>query len=494
MPTATQVKFDGGHAEDIRTFATDECEKSLNFDIFTNPHKLLPYPDGIVETPASGAMADLQISDVDVSLIGTSYLMTGVGYESGASAKPTFYTKSDIVTAFTSQAVAAGNTYQKNSLVIYKNKAFGLAYNVSNQYILYRYDSAGSITTIGTISTSSQFYAKPFVHPEDKILYIIIGSTITSWNDSSLVTTTTILPTDMEATSQTDYGTYLAISMRPLRGNGNSIVYLWGRDASINTLQGQVNFGDGNLLILENLNNILIAVMQPQNALTTAMVNKIRVRGYAGGTVETLKSIVITGTQTGNPLKVKNGEKLYFGFNNDDCIYVFGKNKEGNWIITKDRYYYNGTTIGSAFAGLSMIGDIMWRLFSTVAGAYILMRQKVISYLGETATYTSVSTYKTTINPGMAVADRGKNKQLKAFRIYFTGKASGTIGVKYSVDGSAMTSIISESTTAIEDMKQTTMQVDGNAFIAGRELQFQLESTGGVEIKNYEYEYDNLNQ
>jgi FKBP-type peptidyl-prolyl cis-trans isomerase 2 len=57
-----------------------------------------------------------------------------------------------------------------------------------------------------------------------------------------------------------------------------------------------------------------------------------------------------------------------------------------------------------------------------------------------------------------------------------------------------MTSIISESTTAIEDMKQTTMQVDGNAFIAGRELQFQLESTGGVEIKNYEYEYDNLNQ
>jgi hypothetical protein len=420
--------------------------------------------------------------------------MTGVGYESGASAKPTFYTKADIVTAFASQAVAAGNAYCKNSLVIYKNKAIGLAYNGSNQYTVYRYDSAGSVTTIGTISSSSQFYVKPFVHPEDKILYIIIGSTITSWNDSSLVTTTTILPTDMEATSQTDYGTYLAIAMRPLRGNGNSITYLWGRDATINTLQGTINFGEGSLLILENLNNILIAVMQPQNASTTAMTNKIRIRAYAGGAVETLKSIVITNTQSGNSIKVKNQEKIYFGFNNDDCVYAFGKNKEGNWIITKDRYYFNGTTIGLAFAGLSMIGDIMWRLFATVAGVYTLMRSKVISCLGETATYTSVSTYKTTINPSMPLLDRGRNKQLKAFRIYFTGKANGTIGVKYSVDGSAMASIISETTTAIEDMKQATMQVDASAFQAGREYQFQLESTGGVEIKNYEYEWDNLNQ
>src|SRR6185436_13782731 len=121
-------------------------------------------------------------------------------------------------------------------------------------------------------------------------------------------------------------------------------------------------------------------------------------------------------------------------------------------------------------------------------GTYVFMRTKT------TATYANTSVYKTTINPDMPIDDRGKMKQLKAFRIYYTGKSSGTITVKYAVDTSTMTSILSETTAAAEEMKQTTMQVDGLAFTAGREIQFQLESTGGVEIKYYEYEYDFLNQ
>ncbi len=497
-------KWDGGHAEDIRTFATDQSQFSWNFDIFTNPHKLIPYGDSIAETTGTSTMADIQLGDIDISLIGSTYILTGAGYETSVSLKPTFWTKSALTNGGTlnwsSQAVAAGNTFQKGSGVIYKDKYFALGYNGTNQYSLYRYDSAGSITTIGTISSSSTFYCKPFVHPEDNVLYIVLGNSITSWNGSTLTTTTTILPSGMEATAITDYGTYLAIGMRPLRGNGNATVFLWGRDATINTLQGSLDFGEGNLLTIENLNDSLFAVMAPQSTFSTSIMNKIIVKGYSGGAVETIKSLVVLNTQAISlATKAKNGNRLYFGLNNDYATYVFGKNKSGSYILTQDRYFNNGSVIGSALYGLSMIGDVLWRGFSTAVSSFILMRS-MISGLGETIVYTSTSIYKTTINPNMPLADRYKNKQLEAVQISYTGKASGTIALKYLVDGkngsgtSVMTSIISDSTTAIEEVKEATAETStNNALLAGREFQFQIESTGGVEVKEVRYKYSVIN-
>ena len=99
----------------------------------------------------------------------------------------------------------------------------------------------------------------------------------------------------------------------------------------------------------------------------------------------------------------------------------------------------------------------------------------------------------------MLLDHRNKKKQLKSFKIYFTGKSSGTIGVKYLVDGknssntTTFESIISETTTAIEDYKNASQIADGKAFASGVEYQFQLESTRGVEIKSYSYEYDLVN-
>ncbi len=494
ITTVEIVKFDGGHAEDIRTFATDECEKSLNFDILTNPHKLTPYGDSVAESLTAGDMNDIQVSDVEVSLIGSTYIITGSGYESAGSSKPTFYTKADIVSAFQAAAVAAGNTYQKNSLVVYKDKAYALAFNVgASQYTLYKFVAGASVTSIGTIDTASQFYCKPFVHPEDNVLYIVIGTTITSYDSSALVTTTTILPTGFEGISLCEYGTYLAITMRPLRSNGNAITYLWGRDATINTLQGEVPWGEGRLAIVENLHNYLIAIMQPQSSFGTAFTSKIIVKGYAGGAVEQLKEISVGTQDFVGTYKVKNNEKLYFGnINADDCVYVVAKNKSGSWIISKDRYLFNGVTTYSGLSGLSMIGDIMWRAVYGTIGAFKLMRSKVLNNFGESATYTATSVYKTTINPSMPLVDRYKEKKLVAVELIYTGKANGNATLKYSFDGATMTTIIDEDTMANEDVKEATNQNDSDPFSNGRELQFQIESTGGVEIKGLRYKYSTL--
>lgn len=488
-------KFDGGHAEDVRGDSTDECEFSKNFDIFTNPHKLIPYGDSVAETVSGSTMDDIEIDNVDVSLIGSSYIMTGAGYESGSSAKPAFFTKADIVTTFSSQAVAAGNTYVKNSLVVFREKAYALGWNGSNQITLYRYNSGGSVTAAGTVAVTEVPIAKPFVHPEDNVLYIVCGNVIATFTiiggTDTMTTYSTILPTGFQATSQCDYGNYLAIAMRPLRGNGNSVTYLWGRDGTINTLQGTIDFGEGSINLLENLDNNLFAVMTPQTTLFTNITNKITVKGYAGGAVETIKSITNGSTATATIYKQKNGGKVYFGFANDDAIYAFGKNKSGKYIITKDRYLFNGTTIGSSFSGVSMIGDVMWRAFTTLAGVFTLMRSKV-AQLGESITYTSTSTYRTLVNPSMPLEDRYTDKLLKGVRIAYTGATTGTTVLKYSVNGGAFTTIISDTNAAGEQCTEANTESDGVPLGQGREFQFQVETTGGAQVKEIDYYYDNL--
>ncbi len=507
----TQVilgKFDGGHAEDLRTHNTDECEYSKNFDVFLNPHKLVPFADSIAETTATDTMDDIEISDIDYASISGTYYLMGIGYETSSSTKPTFWNKSAISNGgtlnWTSYAVAAGNAFVKGSGFVYKDLYYCLGFNGSNQYTLYRFDSAGSVTAKGSISSSSTSYVRPFVHPEDTLVYIVIGTTITVFNGTdsigsgSSVTSSTILPSGMFPTSLTDYGSYLAIAMSPTRGNGNSTVYLWGRDITLNTLQGSVDFGEGRLVALENLNNNLFALMQPHYALTTSYTRLV-IKQYAGGAVDTIKSLAVLSSQNviysavGGGVKNKNNNKMYFVMSNDDSIWVIGKNKSGNYIVSQDKYLFNGASTATNPQALQMIGDVLWRGFYTNTGVYTLMRSRIAS-LGESLAYASTCKYRTTINPGMRLEDRYKNKQLKSVRISYTGKSSGTIALKTSVDGSSMTAAIDETgLTAIEDVKESDC-VAGTSepLLSGREFQFQFECTGGVEIKQVEYFYEVL--
>lgn len=510
MPRVIQNKFDGGHAEDIRTFAVDECEKSLNFDLFTNPHKLIPYGDSVAETTASYDIEDVQLDNVDLSLIGSTYTLTATGLESDVSTKAAFWTKSDITNGSTlnwsRQAVAGTTPYQSNSGVVYKDKMYALTNNAGT-VTLNRFNSAGSVTNCGSFTGSaSAKNVKPFVHPEDNKLYIVSGNVIAYYDGTNNIGTSvgtsfsssTILPTGYTAVGLTSYGGYLAIAMTPNRGAGVSYVYLWGRDASINTLQGVIDFGEGAIQWLENLNENLFALIYPQNILPSSTSYKIRIRGYAGGTVQTIKTLTVSNLNGQSVRKVKSNEKVFFALTNDDCVYVLGKNKEGQYIVTKDRYLINGTTAGSAVYGLSVIGDTMWRAVSTSSASLVLMRSKVEG-LGESISYSATSTYRTTINPSMSVFDRNKKKQLTSFKIYYTGKANGTVAVKYLVDGknsagtTSFETILSESTTAIETYTNATQLNDGQVFASGTEYQFQIESTGGVEIKAFEYTYENLN-
>lgn len=490
MNTLIQIsRFDGGHAEDIRSQSNiGESEKSLNFDIFTNTQKLLPYRDTKTEGVTSGLITDFVLNGV--ILIGSTYYT--VGMFSAAVNKPTFYTKTNITDSWQAQnSGAAGSTIINGTLISYKGVAYVLAYDSSNRLLLI--DSTG--TTKGTSATAiaSSYNAAIFVHPEDNVLYMVRGNVISKWDGSTFSELATALPLDSNVSSITDYGTYLAIGC--ITG-GKSIVYLWGRDMTLNTFQGTIPFGEGTLFLLENITNVLVGICTSVGSLATNIAGQIDVKVYSGGVVQVVKSLTMATAITNiSNYKTKYNDGLFFGFGNDTNLYQVRKNKEGRWSITKDRYILNGTAIGSAAPIPTILNGLLWVSFATGTSGQFY-RNWVIS---ESNTYVGAATYKTTINPKMTISDRSKNKRLNAVRVLFTGKTNGTIQVKYSVDGSVFTSLIPASgdnnstTTAKEDVREANAELDGTQFLEGREFQFQLESTGGVEIKSLEYEYEKTN-
>lgn len=487
MPTVIKNKWDGGHAEDARAQTIDECQFSYNFDVFTDSYRLIPYPDSIAETVATDTMNDIELGDVDISLIGSTYTLTAIGNESSVSSKLAFWTKSAItngsVLNWQKVAVAATGSLVQRSGFVYHDKYYGISTNV-----LFRFDPASTATSMGTFAST----VKPLVSIHEDAVYGISGDTIYRFDGSAITKNVNqLIPSGggMSVVSLEEYGEYIAIGLAPTRGNGEPVIKLWDRDMNAVDADQTIPLGEGNLLMIANLGNDLFAVMAPQNAFLTAFMNKIKIKRYSGGTVVTEKTLTILGNQNISFAKQKNGDKLYFGLNNDYAVYAFGINKNGQYILTQDKYFNNESIIGSSLSALNMIGDVLWRGFGTFTNAYVFMRS-LISGFSENYTYNSTSIYRTTINPNMPVADRQLDKQLVAVKVSYTGTTGGIVGVQYSVDGSAFVYALMEGTVAGEGVKNTTAQLDDNAFLDGKEIVFQIESTGGVQIKELKYKYN----
>lgn len=499
MSTVILNKWDGGQAEDVRTTSLNQSQESNNFDILLEPFRLNPYADSVADT-ADVAINDSRISDIGVCTIaGTDYIV-GVGYESAVSNAVSFYTKSSVTAQFVKSASATGNSFIKGSGVTYKNLAYAVDDNGAGTYRLIRFNSAGSVTTCGSITATSGKPVKCYVHPEDNILYVVISNVISKWDNSSFTSVTTILPLNFSTSSITKYGGYLAIAMNADVGGANPVCLLWGRDTTLNTLQGSLPLGEGYVGVMENLNGNLIFIMSQSGLFSTNNQNRILVKSYSGGAVDTISEIIDSSSlsigQVTTYKAVKNN-RLYFGFGNSDCIWAFGKNKEGRYMITQDRFAINGTQISSnpsmaTLSGISVIGDIIWVGQISTTGTYTLMRSGIVS--GEGLTYTSTSKYVTTINPNMQVADRYKNKQLESVQLSYTGASTGTTTLKYSVDGSTMTNLIVDTNATGEQIIQATNENTNNlALLAGFEFQFQIECTGGSKPKEIKYKYAVLN-
>ena len=499
MATAIISQFDGGHAESVRSSFANECESCENFDIFTDPKKLQPFPDTVAETMTSGTVTDFAITDVDSFTVVTDVSLVGLGRTSLAVNTPAFFRKSstnDLASGWQYYASGTG-TVVAGTLRTYKNYAFCIS-STGTTYTLQRFDGISTVTNLGTLTG---FYngavSRPFIHPTTNLMYVVAGNYVSSYNlaTGAFVPTALTIPLDDKyGVSLTFYGNYLVIVCRPKSGSGNSVCFLWDQSTVAVNPNEAIDLGESQVNIVENIANNIVAVSTrtPVGQYPTITSNKIIVKEYIGGAMQVTREIPISltlGTSL-NYIKRKVDDKVYFAFPNDTSVYVFGKNKSGRFFVSHNRALPSATT---TIKGLSIIGDIMWISFDTQAQSNQFQRTKVSTE--GTVTYNNVSSYTTLKNPDMVEGDKDVIKQLQGVQMSVSSPAaSGTSVLEYSVDGSAYVQIASVSNTmgdfAVEAMNETT----DTDFLAGREYQFRLKTTGGACPFKLRYRYINLNQ
>jgi len=502
MAKAIINRFDGGMASDLRTTSTNQCASSVNFDISTNPHKLKPYSDPIAETHASGPMTDYAITDVAVlNISGTTPTIYGMGRTNSGSTNLSIFKKSSTsdITAQWSAALASGGTRSPGSLLGYYDQTAG-----ADKLYFINGGAWGVFTDPSTISTAgglvgpytTNVYPKPYRHPIDNTVYLGAANKVYKF-DAVAYTTATLLHTfgaNFEVQSFTEYGNYLAIGGRFFGRDKKSSVYLSNRVLPNDGAQQVIDWGEGSLVAIENIDGYIVGVSYTEDVggYSTIATYKLYIKVWNGGEVQTVKEIETRRSDEIKIWKAKHDNKLYFGYDTDRALYVVGRNELGQWFVVGDRYYNpSGSYITGTFNGVSFVGDIAFIAYQDGGTTGYLVRQ------GTGSTYSLTSYYNTTINPGMDISHRTLRKKLKSVRVAYTAEANnGTVGVGFRQDTqtASYTSIISNTeATAGEYVVHADMAETGEGFDEGYEFQFQLTSTGNVGIKQFEYEYEIVN-
>lgn len=486
--------FHGGLAQDTRDFTTTEAVSSGGFVV--SKTALTPARETIKESGQNGGTdpSGLFLSGFIVDET-TGYILAN-GYSTTSSAVSTLWAKdssTDITKGFQKEAVSTA-TYIPNTLVMYKGKPFAVGKDGSNAPQLIEWTSyiATSIRGTGTAGIPT-YIPQPVVHPEDNILYFAYANKVYSWDGSTFRTVQTV-PESREITSLKALEGYLIIGTRSLTSYGTSIAYIWGRDYSLATFQGSVNFGQGDLLILTVIDNSLYGVSYVgYNPLSSNFTRRLVVRGYDGGDAIKLKEIEIADTQDLKNLRVEKDGKCYFtSSQNSDSLWVLGKNINGKLFIDRDRFIFNGEEVQTIYS-FGMVGDY---LFADIRDG--VMTTDEVWYTKNTDTYSGTAYREFLLNHGMTHEDRNKKKQLKGAKVMWEAQTgdvvASTVSLELSVDGGSYEEILTDSAISGLHLTHTSRKTDSTQFDAGREIQLQVKSQGGAKVISVEYEYDNLEQ
>lgn len=488
------MKFVGGMTTDIRD-ETAVAKLIKHFDILTRPRSLTPYHSQIA---ADGASATNRITD---ALIGQSSIIYAGGNDTVTGNIKIWekgYTGSTWIAA--TGGVSTGSRQMVPGVFVNYHNAI---YGGTTGGEIWKYDTNGSSFTNASTSLSSgvcQSYANGVVHSKDDVLYIPYVSsagipTIASNNNGSWTTVALSLPSRYVITSLCEYGNYLAIACAPVN-TGKSVVYLWDRDSTLNTVAEVIDFGAGNIQIIEQIEGEIIGISIRTDA-ASSLGSRVVFRSYSGGVATVFRELLASST-TGLQLyygQKYNANRLYFlaGIEIDSVlhngIWGVGKNSLGRWIVWFDRLPNNDTAIAaSSLTGFFMTGD--YTLISYNDGGYQLTQTST------TATaYAGSSIIETVINPsitGTIETERSAQKQLMAIAVAYDPIPTGGQAIlKYKVDGSSWTNVFTE-TTVGKVVTEAVCDATGTKFTAGREYQFRIESSGGVIITEPKWKYEVL--
>lgn len=481
--------FSGGMTNDPRNSESNKARNIQHFDVFTRPHALIPlrsYENG------DSSSANFKIANF-VYYQGVFY---GLGVRTSAFTNACIYSNTDFTgSTWTDISFAnAGSTRVLADVAAFA-AYHGNLYGVVNARYVWRFqlsdfsqhNTEQDLTAYTNVSNMA-------VHPTDDILYLGYDNKIAANNAGSWTPAALTLPQDYIITSLRPYGNFLAIGMRPSSGE-NSRMFLWDRDSSVATLAETVDWGEGDLMALEELGGALIGISKLNSA--NYFTSSIVVRHYTSAGAEKilqLDSVTSTGSAGLFSRKV-NGRILIpvslnlDGANSIYAIAAIGRQYAGGpFAITLERLQTNDSTVSPGVnvqLGFYLIGSYLFNSYIDNSSAYHM------SKTDDQANYTAVSVYETSINQGMDAADRILDKKLHSVgATYEPLPAAGQVVVKYRVNGGSWITIFTETTDGATRTEPYTVDANGNAFTDSSEYEFRIESTGGAILTGFNYRYE----
>lgn len=480
-------QFNGGIEDDIRKPSANGFSISKHFDIFSNPYRLTPYRSLEADTETAISATDLKQYVVrDFLYASASTKLYGLGQNGSGQTK--IVQKADATTGlWTTPSSSEGNgAVQYGCFLEFKDYLWG--FQGTNQIWKWGLLSGSpsitnSAATVGSTITSVAngviaADANAYIAYNNVVVRIAPGGTVT---DSAKT-----VPANFKITSLANYGNYLAIGCSPISPyNGVSKVFLWNLSSDL--FAESIDWGEGELRVLETIEGMLVGITDRYlNNATGAGKGSMIVQVYSGGVPQVIKEVftqALTGKTIPLSKAVKNNRLFWAakimnnlaGTTYDEGIWSFGrKNASYPWALALDVIDENIDT-----DGIQGFGTASNYFFIAHSG------DGSVDKTNDASTYAFTSIYETQI---FDFGDVFSDKTLRKIKVSFRKLATGeSLTAKYKIDGATSWTTIGTFST-VGDLARTFLNIEstGASFGSGREFQFRLEGTGGLEILGLE--------
>ena len=491
-------KFDGGKAFDVRDAQSNQFSKSLNFDIHAQGSVLTPVRAYEADETYNGSSTGIKASDL-TAFGNTGGTIFGLGRKNDGTGRK-IYNKSitgDTWDAFTDSLggpveAADGSPYP----------GFFMRNFTSNGLSQYWFvTSSGTTATNGLLQLGFIDYSQGVVENfskktlafnptftlqgilgKDGKIYISDNNKVHSCNlDGTVSSNVFTVSVNYKITSFALYGNYLAIA---IYGQGRSKLLLW--DYANAQATETIEWGEGALMVIENLDNVLVGV-------TDKFISSTLFPGSANGTG--LMQIKEWSGGFGRSTDVKaygtvDGAVQQYKYIKNGCLLWYAKIPLENGEYEEGIWSY-GKRVSSQTNALSLQRGIAGSSFEGFWGAdgYLYLPHSgdgSVSRTASTDIFTLTSTYETVI---INDEDSAREKQALGATLSFEPLDSGqTIGLKYRKDGGAWTTLDPVPALATNDLSAVFLP-----SFNFREIEFQVTSTGGAKPTTLKFIYEPLN-
>ena len=329
-------RFDGGISEDKRSTQLNKFSLTKNFDVFTYPHKLVPYRSTEADEDKT-----FTITNFLYAPYASAFSLYGLGKEVGTSKGMLYFygIDSGLDDSWTGGTYfkSVNNVASGDNEVIFYYKDYIYIWTGGGRY-LERVDITNSTNNFASYNdfSATGTIAQAVHHPADDIAYFFRNNVVSRQNAAVAFEPAVLtLPSNMKITAACPYGNYLAIAC-VTKGTAevSSVVFLWDRDSSIATLTERLDFGKGEIVHLANLDNKLTAVMSYQASggngdLTRGKILIKQSYGQFGVVINELLMDAAGSSNTLPRIRTLQDNKLYFVASPQ----LNGDTRKGIWCV-----------------------------------------------------------------------------------------------------------------------------------------------------------------